>query len=132
MQKGSVPVKGRSYRGVKITTADLRAYRWALKSKAVISTKTFCSTSVDRHVAERFAGASHPHADKQSVLIIFNFSQICNTAIDLRRLSHDLPCLSEYENEAEILVLPLSIFQVKSTEENSGKIVIELENIPMQ
>jgi hypothetical protein len=115
-----------------MTTADLHTYRWALKSKGVIITKTFSSTSVQRDVAEKFAGTSPPGAEKQSVLMFFNFPQRCSTAIDLRRLSDDLLCLSEYENEAEILLMQLSIFRVKSIENDSNEIVIELENIPMQ
>lgn len=113
-------------------TADLRAYRWAWKNKAAITTKTFCSTSADRRVAEMFTSSSPLSADQRNVLMVFNFPQICKTAFELRRLSHDLPCISEYEEEEEILLMQLSIFLVKSIKDDPNMIEIELENIPMK
>jgi hypothetical protein len=119
--------QGVSYRGVKMTDNDLRAYRWALKSGGVIETQTFCSTSLDRKVAERFAGVSTP--DKQSVLLIFNFPEKCDTAINLGKMSPSLPCISEYENETEVLLTSKTLFTVKQIETSPDYLLVYLENI---
>jgi hypothetical protein len=123
--------QGISYRGVKMTTEDLRSYRWALKKKGAIITHTFCSTSLDRSVAEGFAGTSPINDKKQSLLMIFTFAEKCDTAINLGKLSNELPCISEYENEAEVLVFPGTLFNVKHIEEGTKYITIYLENIPV-
>ncbi|UJR34761.1 hypothetical protein I4U23_027539 [Adineta vaga] len=77
--------EGTSYRDLKITTKDLRPYRWSLRKKAANETKTFCSTSLDRQVAQPFAELSK------------------SEAINLGKISDKEPCISEYENEAEVL-----------------------------
>ncbi|CAF0984045.1 unnamed protein product [Adineta steineri] len=121
--------QGVSYRGVKMTAEDLRSYRWALKKKGAIQTQTFCSTSLDRSVAERFAGTTNMNDEKQSVLMIFNFAEKCDTAINLNKLSNELPCLSEYENEKEVLVFPATLFYVTHIEEGTNCMTIYLKNI---
>ncbi|CAF1588714.1 unnamed protein product, partial [Adineta steineri] len=124
--------QGVSYRGLKMTAKDLRSYRWALKKKGAIQTQTFCSTSLDRSVAEGFAGATNMNNEEQSVLMIFNFAEKCDTAINLNKLSNELPCLSEYENEKEVLVLPVTLFYVAHIEEGTNYITIYLKNIAVR
>ncbi|CAF1635785.1 unnamed protein product, partial [Didymodactylos carnosus] len=122
---------GVSYRGVKMTNEDLRGYRWTFRSAGVIETRTFCSTSSDRGVAEQFADTSTTDVDdKESVLMMFHFGEKCDTAINLNKLSPDLPCISEYEDEAEVLLLPLTFFNVKQIEQTSSYLAISLENVP--
>ncbi|CAF1600798.1 unnamed protein product [Didymodactylos carnosus] len=123
--------QGVSYRGVKMTNEDLRGYRWTFRSAGVIETRTFCSTSSDRGVAEQFADTSTTDVDdKESVLMMFHFGEKCDTAINLNKLSPDLPCISEYEDEAEVLLLPLTFFNVKQIEQTSSYLAISLENVP--
>ncbi|CAF1184906.1 unnamed protein product [Didymodactylos carnosus] len=121
--------QGVSYRGVKMAEEGLRAYRWAIKSKGFIETRTFCSTTLDRSVAERFAGIGQITNDRRSVLMAFNFSENCDTAINLGKISQDLPCISEYENEAEVLMFPTTLFVVRQIESATNYITIHLENI---
>ncbi len=66
---------------------DLCDYRWPLSNTAAASTKTFFSTSLDRSVAEMFADPVNLLAGKRSVLMIFNFSERCDTAINLGKIS---------------------------------------------
>ncbi|CAF1355738.1 unnamed protein product [Didymodactylos carnosus] len=121
---------GTSYRGLKMTSEDLRPYRWALKKKGTVSTQTFCSTSLDRSVAERFAGTSTD--EKQSVLMIFTFPTKCDTAINLGKLSEKLPCISEYEDEAEVLVLASTLFIVNQMDTEARPMTVHLENVEVK
>jgi hypothetical protein len=121
---------GRTYRGLSLTTTDFRAYRWALRKKgSIISMRSFCSTSVDEIVARRFMSTSC--SEKLSVLMSFDFLQPCDTAIQLYASSDKLPCISDFEDEHEVLLLPNTIFHVVSirNEELSGQYTIHLENV---
>ncbi|CAF1362143.1 unnamed protein product [Rotaria sp. Silwood1] len=122
--------QGTSYRGVKMVEEDLHAYRWAMKSRGAIETRTFCSTSLDRSVAARFAGINRPiNNERRSVLMAFNFPQPCDTAFNLGKISAELSCVSEYENEAEVLMLPSTLFIVRQIETAANYVTIQLENI---
>ena len=105
--------QGQCYRGIRITREQYNEYRWAWKNKdSVISTVKFASTSVDRFVAEQFAGVDPSLSGKISVLLIFNFPQPCDTAINLGKISeHQLPCISNFENEHEVLPSQTSTFE---------------------
>ncbi|CAF1357367.1 unnamed protein product [Rotaria sordida] len=125
--------QGNSYRGINMTHEELNEYRWALKTKdSVISTATFASTSVIRSVAEDFAALASLSPNKVNVLLIFHFSQPCDTAINLSKIPEcDLPCISNFEDEYEVLVCPRTFFKVKQIETNelNGQHIIYLENI---
>ncbi|CAF0835120.1 unnamed protein product [Rotaria sordida] len=114
--------QGYSYRGVQLTRHELNEYRWALKNKdSVLSAYTFASTSINRDVAEKFAAkpssSSSSSSDKISVLLIFHFPQPCDTAINLSEIpEYQLPCISNYENEKEVLVGPRTFFKVTEIE----------------
>jgi hypothetical protein len=43
----------------------------------------------------------------------FEFPELCPTAINLNKISEQLPALSEFEDEAEVLLLPFTLFKVK-------------------
>jgi hypothetical protein len=45
--------------------------------------------------------------------MIFEFPDPCDTAIQLYAISDKLPCLSDFENEREVLLLPNTLFYVK-------------------
>ena len=122
--------RGKSYRGMKITEDNLRAYRWALKKKGVIESLKFCSTSLHRYVAEGFAAKNELNDGLFSALLIFNFPETCDTAINLGKISCELPCVSEYENEAEVLLLPSTMFMITGIDTTDQYIIIHLENVP--
>ncbi|CAF1541170.1 unnamed protein product [Didymodactylos carnosus] len=122
-----------------MTQDNLRSYRWALENNdRLIQLKSFASTSLHREIAENFAQSLETSSteNKISVLMIFRFPQVCDTAINLCKIpKYNLPCLSEYEDESEILILPLTLFQVKNIEINNlsnGRqlqYIIHLENV---
>lgn len=121
---------GRSYRGLSMTEADLKAYQWALKRKgSILYTNTYCSTSVDETVAKEFMGSVC--SEKVRVLMVFHFPEPCDAAIQLYAVSEKLPCISEYENEQEVLVLPGSIFHVVNITNDDAEnlYTIYLENV---
>ena len=107
--------KGRVYRGSHMTYDQLSIYEAAMKTPGtILQTRSFSSTSTNRSVAEEFA---HSKAKRNKapffVLIIIDFPSPCDQAINLSRISTDIPCLSEYEDEEEVLVLPWTLFEVK-------------------
>ncbi|CAF4077262.1 unnamed protein product [Rotaria magnacalcarata] len=105
--------QGRSFRGLTMTQENLQRYKWALQHKgSILSVNILCSTSIDENVARYFIGRSS--LDKISVLMVFNFRKKCDTAIQLFSSSDNLPGISDFEDEHEVLVLPLTIFHVTS------------------
>ncbi|CAF1406793.1 unnamed protein product [Adineta ricciae] len=121
--------QGQSFRGLTMTDEDLRAYQWALHNKnSLIRTCSFCSTSLEERVARQFIGPSIA-TDKKRVLMVFHFPELCDTAIALYRLSDNLPCVSEYEDEKEVLLLPRTMFMVTNIKQSVDLIIIYLENV---
>ncbi|CAF0940235.1 unnamed protein product [Adineta steineri] len=109
--------KGRAYRGAGMTESDLDAYRWALQKKEtwhdnLLETRILQSLSIKKSVALEFAKNSSD-ANLFSVLIEFEFSEYCPTAISLFKISNQLPGLSNYEKEAEVLLLPFTLFKLQ-------------------
>ena len=123
--------QGRTFRGLTMTSTDLRTYRWAMKLKEIIlSTDSFCSTSIDENVARCFMGPSS--STSIAVLMVFNFVEKCDTAIQLFRLSDTLPSISDFEDEREVLILPMTLFHVTDIKINevTGQHTIYLDNLP--
>ncbi|CAF2634730.1 unnamed protein product [Rotaria sp. Silwood2] len=122
--------KGLVYRGVLMTKQDVNNYRWALRTnESLILTTTFSSTSLNRDVAESFTSAEAP-SDKIKVLMVCDFPTICEKGINLNAIAdHQLSCISEYENEAEVLILPWTSFRVKTIEVDEQFTTILLENV---
>ncbi|CAF3660868.1 unnamed protein product [Didymodactylos carnosus] len=116
--------QGQSYRGAKMTNDDISPYEWAVNNHgSLLQTKYFSSTSLYRSVAEEFGDdASKSNDNRHQVLFIYDFPEKCDQTINLNRISDKLPCLSEYEDEGEVLILPWTLFQVKSVnkETNNG------------
>jgi hypothetical protein len=87
-----------------------------------------------RSVAEEFLMSENRNEQdirRKPALFIFNFPEKCDQTINLSRISHEQPCLSEYENEAEVLILPWTLFQVDSVtrESPSSPCIICLTNV---
>jgi hypothetical protein len=61
--------------------------------------------------------------------MVIDFPDRCGTAISLYTLSDELPPISDYENEKEILILPTTIFKVINIEQSADLIVIYLQNM---
>ena len=99
----------------------------------LLQTRSFSSTSIDRNVAEEFAYfKTKKREDDLCVLFIFDFPDVCDQAINLSRISADSPCLSEYENEKEVLILPWTLFEVtnvKKSIHDDELCIVELTNI---
>ncbi|CAF5197396.1 unnamed protein product [Rotaria magnacalcarata] len=104
--------QGQTYRGLSMTTKDIDDYKW---------------------VAYEFArGKKTNNTNCHRVICEFHFDRSCSTAIDLRRHpDKNLLCLSAYEDEAEVLVLPGTLFKVHdvSQEKDTGRYTIVLQNI---
>jgi hypothetical protein len=127
--------QGESYRGAQMDDDDIAIYEWAVKNHgSLLQTRHFSSTSLVRSVAEEFATGDNTkeHKDRRnSVIFIFNFPKICDQAINLSRISDTQPGLSEFEYEAEVLILPWALFQVDSVEKESSSLsyTIHLTNV---
>ncbi|CAF1257001.1 unnamed protein product [Rotaria sordida] len=108
--------QGQCYRGIIMTNDDLRSYHSAFNNKgSFIRTNTFSSTSTNRQVAESFTELSLSSTNKISILMHYHFPQPCDQAINLGSINKfHLPCVSEYEDESEVLILPRTLFIVKS------------------
>ncbi|CAF5099475.1 unnamed protein product, partial [Rotaria sp. Silwood1] len=105
---------GRTYRGLTITQHDLALY----KVNSLIIQKTFSSSSKLRSMAEAFA--QQPEFGRMPALFIF-IMDVTNT------LCIDLAGISEYPNEEEVLILPLSIFMVTKIDQTKPNGYIEIE-----
>ncbi|CAF3977610.1 unnamed protein product [Rotaria sordida] len=107
--------RGRVYRGMHMAHEELLIYQRAIEiSGTVLQTRTFSSTSINRSIAEEFAYLKKKDNEKKfCVLLVFDFPNTCDQAINLSRVSNDKPCLSEYEDEEEVLILPWTLFEVR-------------------
>ena len=125
--------QGYAYRGGKMTHTDVAAYRWALKRNGhVIETRTVQSMSKRKDIAQTFA-KNTTESKPLSVLLIFDFPTPCETAIDLTKISENLPLLSEFEREEEVTLLPFTLFEVQDIkiDAQSGQYRITLKNVPV-
>ena len=129
--------QGQTYRGAKMDDDEINTYQWAVNNKgSLLQTKHFSSTSVKRSIAEQFSTKSSKKTNnnrRNSVVFIYNFPDKCEQAINLSRISDKHLCLSEFEDEAEILVLPWVLFQVDKVEAESSSLsyTIHLTNVPL-
>ncbi|CAF2034005.1 unnamed protein product [Rotaria socialis] len=126
--------QGKTYRGLSMTTKDIDDYKWGVHNQGtLIEIKTLTSTSIDSKVAYEFArGKKTNNTNCHRVICELHFDRSCSTAIDLRRhADKNLLCLSAYEDEAEVLVLPGTLFKVQdvSQEKDTGRYTIVLQNM---
>jgi hypothetical protein len=127
--------KGIAYRGSRMTGDDIQAYRWALAQDGrVLETRTIQSTSKNKQKALEFA-SNRKSTKPFSVLLIFNFPEICRTAIDLNRVSETKTALSDFQDEEEVTLLPFTLFKVaeiKVDKSENKHYRITLQNIPVK
>ncbi|CAF1244065.1 unnamed protein product [Adineta steineri] len=110
--------KGLSFRGLTMEENEFKKYKQAFPSQdSYIRTNTFCSTSVNPAVAEMFTNTEKAEGII-NVIMMFDFVKSCSTAITLFSSSSKLKCVSHFEEEQEILVLPGTIFSVKNIQED--------------
>jgi len=130
---------GRTYRGAGLSKVDIDFYLWSWHHRTnFIEIRTIISTSASRQVAKIFIPSSRPGDDGIRTLFIYNFSDQCATAIELSPSSNrQLPSLSKYPDEEEILIIPGTFFEVTSikksslSDDSSDFTIIELKNIPV-
>lgn len=123
--------QGYAYRGAKMTNNDIDAYQWASKDlEYVLETRTIQSMSRSKSVAKEFI-TFDKNDPRLPVLLIFHFPEHCETAINLCQISSELPCLSEFEKEEEVTLLPFTLFQVTNImiDSNNGQYEITLKNV---
>ena len=131
--------QGQAYRGAKMDDDDIATYEWAVNNHgSLLQTRHFSSTTLKRSIAEEFATRKSnkgKNIERQSVLFTFNFPHKCEQAIYLGRISDQDPCLSEFENEDEVLLLPWTLFEVDKVEKessaSSSSYNIQLTNVPL-
>ena len=127
--------QGESFRGAKMTVDEISTYELASQNRgSLLQTKHFSSTSLSRSIAEQFADAAihKSHTDEQyRTLFIFNFTEKCDQAINLSRISDTQPGLSEFEGESEVLILPWTLFQVDRVKKDSAtsSYIVNLSNV---
>jgi hypothetical protein len=123
--------QGITYRGAHMDNQEINTYQWAVHDQGtLLQTRHFTSTSLQRSVAEEFLfPGKKKSTQRNTVLFTFTFPNKCEQAINLCRISDEQGCLSEFENEAEVLVLPWTLFQVDKVEKESGLFNIYLTNI---
>jgi hypothetical protein len=100
-----------------MTENDIDAYRWGLNKEEawhanLLETRMLQSMSIKKSVALGFS-AEASGKPGNAVLIEFEFPELCPTAINLNKISEQLPALSEFQHEAEVLLLPFTLFKVK-------------------
>lgn len=128
--------QGQSYRGTHMIDDEIATYKLAANSpESLLQIKHFTSTSTKRSIAEEFANPTRQKSDDTQtncVILIFTFSEQCEQAISLRRISDTQPSLSEFENEDEVLILPWTLFHVERVhEESPSSYEIYLSNIEL-
>jgi hypothetical protein len=109
--------KGHAYRGGKMTENDIDAFRWGLKKEKswhanLLETRILQSMSLKKSTALHFSKKASNNPGNP-VLFEFECPKLCPTAINLTKISEQLPALSEFEDEAEVILLPFTLFKVK-------------------
>ncbi|CAF0838826.1 unnamed protein product [Adineta steineri] len=114
---------GQTYRGMTITEKDL--YKYVVRSK--IMNKSFLSTSKSKEIAEVFSGCVQEQLPIQTT----DIAAFCTYIIKNSETALDLEKISEFgEAESEVLILPFSIFEVKSVQRlSTNRVHIELEEV---
>ncbi|CAF3906271.1 unnamed protein product [Rotaria sordida] len=124
--------KGLCYRGMRITQNDLNQY---LSNQHILN-RSFLSTSIDREVAEMFAGEGQQSKMRYTPKdhCILQYSCLCQYLIKQNSTAINIQSLSTRPDEKEILILPFTVFKVIAIKRNyldnpnvSISIEIELE-----
>ncbi|CAF4431497.1 unnamed protein product [Rotaria sp. Silwood2] len=122
--------QGLCYRGMRITQNDLDQY---LSNQHILN-RSFLSTSIDREVAEMFAGEGQQskmrHTPKDHCAL--QYSCLCQYLIKQNSTAINIQSLSTRPDEKEILILPFTVFKVIAIKRNyldnpTASISIEIE-----
>ncbi|CAF2707249.1 unnamed protein product [Rotaria sp. Silwood2] len=122
--------QGLCYRGMRITQNDLDQY---LSNQHILN-RSFLSTSIDREVAEMFAGEGQQskmrHTPKDHCAL--QYSCLCQYLIKQNSTAINIQSLSTRPDEKEILILPFAVFKVIAIKRNhldnpTASISIEIE-----
>ena len=102
--------KGICFRGMRITHNDLDQYQVGRH----ILNRAFLSASMDREVAEMFAGVGQqPHMRYTSRNdCALQYSCVCQYLIKQNSTAIDVQSLSVRPDEKEVLILPFSVFKI--------------------
>ncbi|CAF3706421.1 unnamed protein product [Rotaria sordida] len=124
--------QGLCYRGMRITQNDLNQY---LSNQHILN-RSFLSTSIDREVAEMFAGEGQQSKMRYTPKnhCELQYSCLCQYLIKQNSTAINIQSLSTRSDEKEILILPFTVFKVIAIKRNylddpkaSFSIEIELE-----
>jgi hypothetical protein len=123
---------GETFRGMVISDstiyqATINEYLWAKQNNEyVLETRAFQSTSKDRAIAEGYIAAYRPENQPSfAILCHYTFPVRCTTALDVQDIS-------QYPDEEEILISPLTLFKVTKIEMiSSDYYIISLLNVPV-
>jgi hypothetical protein len=127
---------GISYRVVELNFDDLEKYQ----ENSLLMTKSFLSSSIDRKIAELFlcqkesaqtqiAKPVKTKADGSSI----KSWMMCIYHIKHQRTALHIENFSQYANEGEVLIMPHTVFEVKSIKQvkishlSNGQTITEIE-----
>ena len=122
--------QGLCYRGMRITQNDLDQYQL----NQHILNRAFLSTSVDRQIAEMFAGEGQQskmrHTPEGHGLL--QYSCLCQYSIKQSTTAINIENLSTRSDEKEILIIPFTVFRVIRIKRNylddsKASISVEIE-----
>ncbi|CAF3929078.1 unnamed protein product [Rotaria sordida] len=122
--------QGICYRGMRITQNDLNQY---LSNQHILN-RSFLSTSIDREVAEMFAGEGQQSKMRYTPKnhCALQYSCLCQYLIKQNSTAINIQSLSTRPDEKEILILPFTVFKVIAIKQNylndpTASISIEIE-----
>ncbi|CAF3081923.1 unnamed protein product [Rotaria sp. Silwood2] len=122
--------QGLCYRGMRITQNDLDQY---LSNQHILN-RSFLSTSIDRGVAEMFAGEGQQSKMRYTPKdhYALQYSCLCQYLIKQNSTAINIQSLSTKLDEKEILILPFTVFKVIAIKRNylddpTASISIEIE-----
>ncbi|CAF1209212.1 unnamed protein product [Didymodactylos carnosus] len=108
---------GVTYRGMRVTETDLEQYAVG----TCLMNKAFLSTSKDRRVAEAFADSCGSIDGRLTAICVY---EIC---LDTYRSAIDIETISEFQDEQEVLIHPLCVFEVFNVSCTRNYIEIQLK-----
>ncbi len=108
---------GVTYRGMKVKASEISRY----KVGEVICNKSFLSTSTDRQIAEIFSGWNDPKQEGEVAVVCHLYLNNVGTGLQAS-------VVSEFPDEEEILIVPMSYFIVERVgiPDLNGNLEIEL------
>lgn len=124
---------GTAYRVMQMTKDDIQKYQ----VDCLIMTQSFLSSSIDRKVVELFSYRQAKAAQSEKNInprckvdgTIIKTWVICKYQIKHRRTALHIEDISQYANEAEILIMPYSVFKVKKIEQVQYPYTENIQNV---